>query len=124
MKIAVWIATLGLAATGFAADMSYKGYLADTYCGSAGMSKMDGSDLTNAPAEHTVACQIACAKGGYGVMVQEGKTYKFVPFDAKGNALAAALLKNTKKTKALYIEVAGSKKMDAISVSSLKEASM
>jgi hypothetical protein len=124
MKIATWIVTLGLATAGFAADTTFKGYLADTYCGSAGMSKMDGADLTNAPAEHTVACQIACVKGGYGVMLQEGKTYKFVPFDAKGNELASALLKSTKKTKGLFIEVAGSKKMDAISVTSLKEASM
>ncbi len=123
MKAALWIA-LTFAVSGFAADMTYQGYLADKACGAAGMSKMDGSDEINAPQEHTVACQLACAPSGYGIMVKEGMTYKFVPFDAKGSELALKLLKETKKEKAPWVAVTGSLAKGTLQVTGLKEAAM
>ncbi len=123
MKSPALLLSLCLAASGFAADTTYKGYLADTLCAKSGHG-MDGSDLLNAPKDHTVACQVACASGGYGLMVQKGAAYTFVPFDAKGNELALALLKGTKNAKAPFVNVMGSMKMDTLVVSSIKEAAM
>lgn len=121
MKIASLMLALSLTTAGFTADMTYTGYLTDKACGAAGSSKMDGSSETNAPQEHTVACQIACAKSGYGVMLQEGSTYKFVPFDAKGSAMATKLLKTTKKTKGPIVMVTGTQKDGVIQVASMME---
>lgn len=123
MKFHTLLLSLCLAASGFAADTTHKGYLADTLCAKSGHG-MDGSDLMNAPKDHTVACQVACASGGYGLMVQKGTSYTFVPFDAKGNELALALLKGTKSAKAPFVSVMGSMKMDVLVVSSIKEAAM
>ena len=44
---------------------------------------MDGTDAKNSPCDHTVACQVACAKSGYGLMMKEGAAYRFVPFTGK-----------------------------------------
>jgi hypothetical protein len=121
MKVAAMIFALGTAVSGFAADSTYKGYLVDTYCGKAGSSKMDGSNVIDGPQDHTVACQIACAKGGYGVMVADGKKFKFVPFDAKGSELALQILKASKNEKAPAVVAMGTLKNGVIAVASLKE---
>ena len=122
MKITSLVLALSLATAGFSADMTYTGYLADKSCGAAGASKMDGSNETNAPQDHTVACQIACAKSGYGLMVQEGTAYKFVPFDTKGSAMAMKVLKATKKTKGPMVVVTGAMKGGMIQVVTMKES--
>jgi hypothetical protein len=124
MKIAALVLSTAVAISGFAADMTYKGYLADKFCGVAGTGKMDGSDLVNAPGDHTVACQIACASGGYGMMIKDGATYKFTPFDAKGNEMAATILKTTKKTKGPTVTAMGVMKDGVLQVTSLMESEM
>jgi hypothetical protein len=121
MKVAALFLALGVAVAGFAADSTYKGYLADTYCGAKGHGGMDGADLVNSPGDHTVACQVACAKGGYGVMLKDGMTYKYVPFDAKGSELAAQVLKTTKKEKGPKVVVTGSLEKGTLRVASLVE---
>jgi len=71
MRVAALFIALGVTVAGFAVDSTYKGYLADTYCGAKGHGGMDGADLINSPGEQTVACQVACAKGGCGGMLKE-----------------------------------------------------
>lgn len=112
-----------LASSAFAADTTYKGFVVDALCAKAGHG-MDGSDIANAPQDHTVHCAIACEKGGYGVMVKEGMGNKFIPFDAKGNELALNLLKSTKQKNAPQVTVSGSMKMNVLAVTSIKEATL
>ena len=95
-------------------------------CGTGGTSA-DGFNLNTEPEKHTVACMLApgCAASGYGIEINEGtsaaKNYVYTKFDKKGNELAAKLLKKTKKTDNVSIEVRGVKEGDIIKVSSLKE---
>jgi hypothetical protein len=124
MKAAALILTLGFAVSGLAADTTLKGYLVDSACGAAGMSKMDGSNELTAPQDHTVACEIACAKSGYGVMVKKGMTYSFVRFDAKGSALATEILKAAKQDKAPFVAATGTLAKGTLKVTSLTEAAM
>lgn len=112
-----------LASSAFAADTTYKGFVVDALCAKAGHG-MDGSDIANAPQDHTIHCAIACEKGGYGVMVKEGMGNKFIPFDAKGNELALNLLKSTKQKNAPQVTVSGSMKMNVLAVTSIKEATL
>ncbi|MBI2215278.1 MAG: hypothetical protein HYU52_16635 [Acidobacteria bacterium] len=65
--------------------------------------------------EHTTACALQCAKGGYGIVVD--KTY--VPFDEKGNALALAALKATKKRDSLRVTVEGTIESGTLHVAKL-----
>lgn len=123
MRFSALLIAASLATGAFAADSTYKGYVVDALCAKAGHG-MDGSDIVNAPQDHTVHCAIACETGGYGVMVKEGMGNKFIPFDAKGNELALNLLKSTKQKKAPLVSVAGSLKMEVLAVTSIKEAAM
>ncbi|MEI8134432.1 MAG: hypothetical protein WCH46_05040 [bacterium] len=65
---------------------SFKGYLMDKMC-----AKRRAGDVEKMK-NHTKTCltEEACAKSGYGVLVKG----KFIPFDQKGNELAAAYIKN------------------------------
>lgn len=124
MKALGWMMALSLTMAAFGADTAYKGYLCDKMCAGTGKGAMDGADLKNKPEDHTVACQVACAKSGYGLMMKDGATYKFVPFKGKGNELATSLLKSTTRTKGMYVEVTGEMEDGAIEVSGMKEAEM
>jgi len=113
----------------FAADTGFfSGYLADQACGVAGKSPMDGSDMVNAPWDHTKGCAVACAtvtgEKGLGLMVPNGATFKFVPFDAAGNKIAAKALAASKKKAGLTFVVEGTLKGDTIVVSSVKETNL
>ena len=124
MKALAWMVVIGVTAAAFGADTTYTGYLSDKMCAGTGKGAMDGADLKTNPGDHTVACEVACAKSGYGLMMKDGGTYKFVPFSGKGDALAMSLLKSTTRTKGMYVEVTGTMKGGAIDVSGMKEASM
>ena len=69
-----------------------------------------------------------CAASGYGLEINEGtaqaKKYVFYKFDKKGNDKAAKIIKNTKKTDNLSVEVKGMKEGGMIKVSSIKEITM
>lgn len=123
MKALGWLVALGVTAAAFGADGTYKGYLTDKMCAGSSTA-MDGTDMKTHPGDHTVACAVACAKGGYGLMMQDGSTYKFVPFSSKGNDLAAAMLKSTTRTKGMYVEVTGSMNGSNLDVSQMKEGHM
>ena len=124
MKVLGWMVVLSVTVAAFGADATYKGYLSDKACAATGKGAMDGADLKNHPGDHTVACEVACAKSGYGLMMQDGAAYKFVPFSGKGNDLAASLLKSTTRTKGMYVEVTGSMSGGNLDVSGMKESSM
>ena len=88
----------------FAAD-SWSGTLVDVMC--------KGKDL----AGHTRQCALGCAKGGFGVVLSDGK---FVKFDETGNAKALAILKTSTKDKDLKTKVMGTLQGEVIKVESIE----
>ena len=49
MKAHEWIIALSVTVAAFGADTTYKGYLSDKMCASAGKGMVDGADLKNKP---------------------------------------------------------------------------
>jgi hypothetical protein len=86
-----WILTLGLLPSVAFAE-SWTGTLVDVMC--------KGRDLAN----HTRQCSLTCAKGGYGLVLADGK---FVKFNEPGNARALAALKASTKEKDIKAKVTG-----------------
>jgi hypothetical protein len=84
---------------------SWNGTLVDVMC--------KGRDL----AGHTAKCAVSCAKGGYGLVLADGK---FVKFDEGGNAKALAALKATSKEKDLKAKVSGSLDGETVKVTSIE----
>jgi hypothetical protein len=69
--------------------------------------------------KHSKTCltEETCSESGYGVMTDK----KFIPFDSKGNEIAANYLKTTQKQSDFQVEVTGAMKKNKIAVSDLKE---
>ena len=86
---------------------------ADTWTGSVVDVMCKGKDLTN----HTRQCNLACAKGGYGLVLSDGK---FVKFNEAGNARALAVLKASTRDKDLKAKVTGKLDGEVIQVESLE----
>lgn len=86
---------------------------ADSWTGSVVDVMCKGKDLTN----HTRQCNLACAKGGYGLVLSDGK---FVKFNEAGNARALAVLKASTKEKDLKAKVTGTLDGGVIQVESLE----
>ena len=84
---------------------SWNGTLVDVMC--------KGKDL----ASHTTKCAVGCAKGGYGLVLSDGK---FVKFDEAGNAKALTTLKATSKEKDLKAKVSGTLDGDTVKVESIE----
>ena len=84
---------------------SWNGTLVDVMC--------KGKDL----ASHTTKCAVGCAKGGYGLVLSDGK---FVKFDEAGNAKALATLKASTKEKDLKAKVSGTLDGDTVKVTSIE----
>lgn len=84
---------------------SFTGTVVDVMC--------KGRDL----ASHTRSCAISCAKGGYGLVLADGK---FLKFDEKGNAKALALLKSATKEKDLKLKATGTLDGEVILVEALE----
>jgi len=104
MKRLLWTAaaaTLCLTASG----ETWTGTVVDIMC--------KGNDL----ASHTAKCAVSCAKGGYGLVLADGK---FVKFNEKGNAKALSALKSTAKEKDLKAKVSGSLDGDVIQVDNIE----
>jgi hypothetical protein len=91
---------------------TWSGYLIDKMC-----AKRRVGDTEKLKA-HTKTCltEESCATSGYGLVV--GK--KFIPFDAKGNAVAANYLKTTPKENDFHVEVTGTMKNNKISATEIK----
>ena len=90
---------------GFALAESWTGTLVDVMC--------KGKDLAN----HTRQCGLACAKGGYGLVLPDGK---FVKFDETGNAKALAALKSATKEKDLKAKVTGQLDGEVVTVEAIQ----
>ena len=84
---------------------SWNGTLVDVMC--------KGKDL----ASHSTKCAVSCAKGGYGLVLSDGK---FVKFDETGNAKALMTLKSTSKEKDLKAKVSGTLDGDTVKVESIE----
>jgi hypothetical protein len=93
------------AACGAAFAENWTGTIVDVMC--------KGRDL----ASHTRECALNCAKGGYGVVLADGK---FLKFDESGNARALQALKKAAKDKDLKVKVAGKLDGEVIQVESLE----
>lgn len=105
MKTAIrWSAAAALCA-GLALAESWTGTVVDVMC--------KGRDL----AGHTRQCALGCAKGGFGLVLADGK---FVKFDETGNAKALAALKATIKEKDLKAKVSGKLSGEVIQVESVE----
>jgi VCBS repeat-containing protein len=68
------------------------------------------------PDKHTKACALQCAKGGYGLLTEDGT---YLKFDAAGNEKTVAALKATEKTDKLRATVVGKKDGEGIKVESV-----
>ncbi len=88
-----------------AAAETWNGTVVDVMC--------KGRDL----AGHTKDCALSCAKGGFGLVLPDGK---FVKFDEGGNARTLAVLKKTAKEKDLKAKVTGKMDGDIIQVESIE----
>jgi hypothetical protein len=87
--------------------------LAETWSGTLVDVMCKGRDL----ASHTTKCALNCAKGGYGLVLGDGK---FVKFDESGNARALAALKKSTKEKDLKAKVSGTLDGDIVKVASIE----
>ena len=99
MKLLTIIAGLAFSA-GLYAE-SWTGTVVDVMC--------KGKDLSN----HTRECAVSCAKGGYGLVLGDGK---FVKFNEMGNAKTFSMLKKLSKEKDLKAKVTGRLEGEAIQV--------
>ena len=86
---------------------------AATWTGSVVDVMCKGKDLAN----HTKACNVSCAAGGYGLVLPDGK---FVKFNEAGNARALAAIKATAKEKDLKAKVTGKMDGEVIQVSAIE----
>lgn len=68
-------------------------------------------------ASHTRKCALGCAKGGFGLVLSDGK---FVKFDEQGNAKALAALKASSKEKDLKAKVTGDLEGDVVQVATIE----
>lgn len=69
------------------------------------------------PDGHTKACALQCAKGGFGVVVEDGTILKL---DEEGNSKAITALKASNKADHLRVTVEGQRHGDTIKVSRLR----
>ena len=86
---------------------------ADTWSGTVVDVLCKGKDV----AAHTRQCVLACAKGGYGLVLADGK---FLKLDEAGNAMALSKLKTSTKDKELKAKVTGKLDGEVIQVESME----
>jgi hypothetical protein len=105
-----------LQAQGTAGVVKLRGYVLDAGCGAALAGKPAGMARA---ARHTKACALdeECAAAGYGIFVDG----KWVKFDARGDVLAKAAIRASKRERGHFCEVRGSLQGERLAVVSLKE---
>ena len=109
MKRISLLMALAIALPAFAAAETWSNVsMIDTQC--SAKAKAD-------PDAHTRDCALTCAKSGFGILDKDGN---YLKFDAKGNAEAMKLLRNTTKKDHLRVSVTGEKQGGIIQVLSLK----
>ena len=96
------------------APKTWTGYLMDKMCS----KRMVGNHTKIVAHSKTCLTEDNCSSSGYGLMTDK----KFIPFDTKGNELAANYIKTTSKEKDFQVEVTGSMKRNKLAISGLKES--
>lgn len=86
---------------------------AETWTGTLVDVMCKGKDLSS----HTTKCAVACAKGGYGLVLSDGK---FLKLDEMGNAKALTALKGSAKEKDLKARVTGTTEDELIKVQTVE----
>jgi hypothetical protein len=131
LVVLVAVVAIGALAIGKGKAETFKGYLSDVACATTANGKAaDGTNMKTEAEKHTVACMLApgCVASGYGLEINEGtaqaKNYVFYKFDKKGSDMAAKIVKKTKKTSGVSVEVKGMKEGGMIKVTSMKEIKM
>lgn len=118
VPFAIAITLMLTAAVLFAQDKTVKlnGYLVDNGCAA---SKASDPSFDTWVKSHPTSCALmdSCEKGGYAVYADK-KLYKL---DDAGNASAEDVLKNTKSTKGVHVNVEGTLDGDTIKVTKLTE---
>jgi hypothetical protein len=99
----LWILLPALA--GLCCAETWSGTVVDVMC--------KGKDLSS----HTRECALNCAKGGFGLVLADGK---FVKFNEPGNAKTLGLIKKLDKEKDLKAKVTGNLKGEVIQVESIE----
>jgi len=94
-----------LAAPALMLAESWSGTVVDVMC--------KGKDL----ASHTRQCSLNCAKGGFGLVLADGR---FVKFNEGGNAKTLAALKAATREKDIKAKVSGTMDGDVIRVESIE----
>jgi hypothetical protein len=99
-----WTLSLILS-SGFLFAETWSGTVVDVMC--------KGKDVAN----HTRQCALSCAKGGFGLVLSDGK---FVKLDESGNAMTLTKLKASTKDKDLKAKVTGKLDGEVIKVESIE----
>jgi len=87
--------------------------MADSFSGTVVDVMCKGRDL----ASHTRQCNLNCAKGGFGLVLADGK---FLKFNETGNAKALAILKASTKEKDIKAKVTGKLDGEVIQVEQIE----
>ncbi|MCC6364497.1 MAG: hypothetical protein IT165_13310 [Bryobacterales bacterium] len=86
---------------------------AETWSGTIVDVMCRGKDV----ASHTRQCALSCARGGYGLVLSDGK---FVKLNETGNAMTLSKLKASSKDKDLKAKVTGKLDGEVIKVESVE----
>jgi hypothetical protein len=97
--------TLFLLSTVLASAETWTGTVVDVMC--------KGKDL----AGHTRECSLKCAKGGFGLVLSDGR---FIKFDESGNARTLKVLKDSTKEKDTKAKVTGALSGEVIKVQAIE----
>jgi hypothetical protein len=117
MKVFAWAAgaalVVGMSVSGAAQDQPLKGTLMDVACSSHHATEAGYTE------KHDKKCLLmdACVKSGYSLVTADKKVLKF---DAKGNDLALALIKQTDHDNDWKVAVNGKVTGDTIAVTDIK----
>ncbi|MFI5263394.1 MAG: hypothetical protein ACHQM6_02645 [Candidatus Kapaibacterium sp.] len=95
------------------APKKMNGYLIDKMCS----KRMVGDHAKMVKHSKTCLTEESCAESGYGLMTEK----KFIPFDAKGNELAAQYIKSSTKDKDFMVEVTGSMKKNKLAITDISD---
>ena len=87
--------------------------LADSWTGTIVDVMCKGKDL----ASHTRECAVTCAKGGYGLVLGDGK---FVKLNETGNAKTLNMLKKLTREKDLKAKITGKLQGEVIQVDTIE----
>jgi hypothetical protein len=112
LLLAIFV-TSGFAKTG-SVPKTWSGYLMDKMCS----KRMLGNHDKIVKHSKTCLTEEECSSSGYGLMTDK----KFIPFDAKGNEIAANYIKASSKESDFQVEVTGSLKKNKLAVTDLKDA--